>query len=233
MAQCAGISATWYTWLEQGRGGAPSSEVLERMVRALMLTEAEREHLFLLGLGRPPAPRHAPGGGVTPRLQRILDAIPHAPATVQTRSWDIVAWNRAAQVVLTDCAALPPARRNVLRRLFLDPEVRAAQSDFDGVARFVVAAFRADLARAADCPEAHALVEELRRGNPEFETLWSRGEVDDDGAGSKRLRLPPHGEIAFEISAFSVDGRPDLRLMVYIPATDADAARIAGIVADA
>jgi len=55
VAQRANISATWYTWLEQGRGGAPSGEVLERIAGALMLTGAEREHLFLLGLGHPPS----------------------------------------------------------------------------------------------------------------------------------------------------------------------------------
>src|SRR4029077_7205407 len=54
VAQRANVSATWYTWLEQGRGGAPSGDVLNRIARALMLTDVEREHLFLLGLGRPP-----------------------------------------------------------------------------------------------------------------------------------------------------------------------------------
>src|SRR6202046_4651379 len=58
VAQRANISPTWYTWLEQGRGGAPSAEVLNRIARALMLTEVEREHLFLLGLGRPPEVRY-------------------------------------------------------------------------------------------------------------------------------------------------------------------------------
>ncbi len=54
VAQRANISPTWYTWLEQGRGGAPSADVLDRIARALMLTDVEREHLYLLGLGRPP-----------------------------------------------------------------------------------------------------------------------------------------------------------------------------------
>src|SRR3569833_4493522 len=57
VAQRANISATWYTWLEQGRGGGASADVLDRIARALMLTDAEREHLFLLGLGRPPEVR--------------------------------------------------------------------------------------------------------------------------------------------------------------------------------
>src|SRR5579871_529103 len=80
VAQRANVSATWYTWLEQGRGGAPSASVLERIASALMLTEAEREHLFLLALGRPPEVRYQATEGVTPRLQRVLDALELIPA---------------------------------------------------------------------------------------------------------------------------------------------------------
>jgi transcriptional regulator with XRE-family HTH domain len=68
VAQRANISPTWYTWLEQGRGGAPSADVLDRIARALMLTDVEREHLFLLGLGRPPEVRYQAAEAVTPRL---------------------------------------------------------------------------------------------------------------------------------------------------------------------
>src|SRR6202795_1751496 len=67
VAQRANISATWYTWLEQGRGGNPSADVLDRIAKALMLTEVEREHLFLLGLGRPPEVRYRGGDAITPR----------------------------------------------------------------------------------------------------------------------------------------------------------------------
>src|SRR5579864_2390011 len=102
VAQRANVSATWYTWLEQGRGGAPSGEVLERIARALMLTEVEREHLFLLGLGRPPEVRYHATEGVTPRLQRVLDALDPSPALIKTATWDIVAWNRAAAAALVD-----------------------------------------------------------------------------------------------------------------------------------
>src|SRR6201996_4684965 len=79
VAQRADISPTWYTWLEQGRGGAPSAHVLDRIARALMLTEVEREHLFLLGLGHLPEVRYKKDGGVTPRLQRVLDSLEPSP----------------------------------------------------------------------------------------------------------------------------------------------------------
>ena len=82
VAQRANVSATWYTWLEQGRGGAPSADVLDRIARALMLTDVEREHLFLVALGRPPEVRYHAAGGVTPRLQRVLDALDPSPAVI-------------------------------------------------------------------------------------------------------------------------------------------------------
>src|SRR6201985_3961233 len=96
VAQRASISPTWYTWLDQGRGGAPSADVLDRIAAALMLTQVEREHLFLLGLGRPPEARYRPADAVTPRLQRVLDALEPTPAMIRTATWDVVAWNKAA-----------------------------------------------------------------------------------------------------------------------------------------
>src|SRR5690348_7589418 len=105
VAQRAHVSATWYTFLEQGRGGPPSTEVLERIASALMLNNVEREHLFLLAQNRPPALRYQESDGVTPRLQRILDAMESTPALVRTVTWDVIAWNRAAAKVLTDYGA--------------------------------------------------------------------------------------------------------------------------------
>lgn len=230
VAQRANVSATWYTWLEQGRGGAPSADVLDRIARALMLTDVEREHLFLLGLGRPPEVRYQAAEGVTPRLQRVLDALELSPALVKTPTWEVVAWNRAAAAVLTDYGSLPPEQRNILRLIFLDPRVRAAQFDWESVARFVVAAFRADAARAGAAAQVGALVDELCRLSPEFEAMWRDNDVRSYGEGVKRLRHPIAGPIAFEYSAFAVDGRPDLGMVIYNPATPADAERIRSLI---
>src|SRR5580692_585323 len=84
VAQRAHVSATWYTWLEQGRGGSPSADVLDRISRALMLTDVEREHLFLLGLGRLPEARFQAIEGISPRIQRILNALEFVPAFIKT-----------------------------------------------------------------------------------------------------------------------------------------------------
>ncbi len=222
VAQRANISATWYTWLEQGRGGNPSADVLDRIARALTLTAVEREHLFLIGLGRPPEIHYRGGDVITPRLQRLLDALTHSPAMIRTATWDVVAWNRAAAAVFTDYGALPPDQRNILRMMFRDPRVRAAHPEWEAMARAVVAAFRIDVARAGAEAEVAPLVEELCRSSAEFASLWRDSDVRAHGDGVKQLRHPRLGPLGLEYSAFAVDGRPDLSLIVYNPATRAD-----------
>ncbi len=231
VAQRANISPTWYTWLEQGRGGAPSAAVLDQIARALMLTDGEREHHFLLGLGRPPEAHYRKSVSVTPRLQRVLDALDPSPALIRTAIWDVVAWNRAATAMLGDYGALPPERRNILRIIFLDPNARAVQYDWESVARFVVGAFRIDAARAGAADEIEPLVDELSRLSPEFKAMWADTDIRSHGEAVKHIRHPVLGPLSFEYSAFAVDGRSDLTLVVYNPATAADADGIKSLVA--
>ena len=226
VAQRAHVSPTWYTWLEQGRGGAPSADVLDRIARAMMLTDVEREHLFLLGLGRPPEVRYRVPDGITPRLQRLLDTLDHSPAFIRTATWDVVAWNNAAAAVLTDYGALPEGQRNVLRLMFRDSAVRAAQSNWKSVARYVVASFRADVARAGAARNVQSLVDELCATSAEFAAMWRDNDVQAHGDGVKILHHPIAGKLSMEFSGFAVDGRPDLMMVVYNPATPADADKI-------
>lgn len=231
VAQRANISAAWYTWLEQGRGGAPSADVLDRIAGALMLTGVEREHLFLLGLGRPPEVHYEKSDVVAPRLQRVLDALNPSPAQIRTATWDVIAWNRAATVMLLDYAALPPEQRNVLRMMFLDPGARAAQYDWESVARFVVSAFRVDVARAGATAAVSAFVEELCRLSPDFARMWLANDVLAINEHIKHIRHPVFGPFAFEYSWFAVEGRPDLTMVVYNPATSEDLAKITAALA--
>ena len=232
VAQRAHVSATWYTWLEQGRGGAPSADVLDRLARALALKEVEREHLYLLAQGRPPEVRPpAPAASASPRLQRMIDTLETSPALVKNATWDIVAWNEAAAAVLTDYAALPPEQRNVMRLFFLNNRVRTTQPHWEHTARFVVATFRAEMARAGLCQRAHSLVEELVQTSPEFAAIWREHDVRNYGEGTKLIQPAHGGPIAFEYSSFAVDGQPGLGVVVYTPATPADAERVRALIA--
>jgi hypothetical protein len=197
----------------------------------MMLTEAEREHLFVLALGHPPEPRYKGPEGITPRLQRVLDAFPASPAIIKTATWDVVAWNKAAAAVLTDYALLPRDQRNIMRMMFSSARVRAAQDDWLSVARFVVGAFRADAARAGAGAEIADLVEELSRTSPEFEMLWRENDIAAHGEGVKRIHHPEIGLLELEFSTFSVEGRPDLGMIVYNPTTRETAERIQSLMA--
>lgn len=231
VAQRANISPTWYTWLEQGRGGAPSADVIDRIAAGMMLTEPEREHLYVLAFGHPPEARYSQPEGITPRLQRVLDAVPHSPAIIRTATWDVVAWNSAAAAILIDYSKLSRTDRNILRLMFSDSRIKAAQDDWYSVARFVVGAFRADAARAGAGAEIRQLVDELSAMSPEFAALWRDNEVVGHSEGVKRLHHPELGPIELEFSTFAVEGRQDLVMMIYNPATPESAASMKAFLA--
>jgi transcriptional regulator with XRE-family HTH domain len=226
VAQRANVSATWYTWLEQGRGGAPSADVLDRVARALVLSDAEREHLFLLAQHRPPQVRMPARGEVSPHLQRVLEALEYSPALVKNAMWDIVAWNRAAAAVLVDYSKLPPGRRNILKLFF----GIGKNEHWENNARLIVAAFRLETARRGVSDKAKALVDEMLVTSPEFARMWAENEVGAYGEGTKHIAHPATGIIALDYSGFAVEGQPDLTMFVYTPATDADLAKVKTLV---
>lgn len=226
------ISPTWYTWLEQGRGGAPSADVLDRIAAGLMLTEPEREHLYMLGLGRLPEPQFVPPQSVSPRLQRVLDAVHPSPALIRTAIWDVLAWNEAAAALLVDYALLPREERNILRLMFTSPHSKLRQQDWDSVSRFVVGAFRADAARAGASAntEVQRLVDELSRISEDFARLWQDNDIARQAEGVKSIVHPEVGLVELEFSAFVVDGRQDLGMLVFNPVTEASALRIQSLI---
>ena len=233
VAQRADVSATWYTWLEQGRGGPPSTDVLNRLAAALLLTPPEREHLFLLAQHRPPEVCYQACAGITPQLQRVLDSMEFSPAFVKTSAWDVVAWNRAATVVLSDYAALAPEQRNILRILFCNPRsrTRMTQAHWESNARLAVATFRLETARSGASESAKAIVDELSQSSPEFASMWRDNDVSSYGEGIKHLEHPVTGPLALEYSTFAVNDYPDLGLVIFAPATPADGERIKALIA--
>ena len=226
VAQRANISSAWYVCLEQGRGGAPSTDVLDKLAKALLLTDAEREHLFVIGLGRAPESRYKQPDAIEPRLQCVLDQLSPAPAFVKTATWDVVAWNRAAIVLWPNFEQLALSERNTLRMVFLDPHAKTLYYDWEGVARMAVAAFRADVARAGAMAEVAAMVGELSRSSAAFRAMWQDNDVSATAHAVKDLRHPDLGTLRFDASVFGVDGRQDLTMMVFMPASTDVAERI-------
>lgn len=231
VATRANVSVAWYTWLEQGRGGPPSVEVLERLVRALELDATGREMLFLLAQQRqPPLSQAVAPPAVTPTLQRVLDALTTSPAIVKTPTWDVVAWNSAAAAVLSDYGKLPVHERNVLRLLFGSPLPRASHPDWEDSARLAVGVFRIDVARIGGDPAAAALAAELQASSAEFRRLWAENEVHSHWGGTKRIHNSLVGPFTLEYTAFAVDGAAGLSMVVFTPLTAADVRAVASLV---
>ena len=134
--------------------------------------------------------------------------------------------------MLTDYGALPPEERNILRSIFLDPRARDLQYDWESVARFVLGAFKIDAARAGAAVEAGPLVDELCRLSPDFAAMWRDNDIQHHGERVKHIRHPVLGRLEFEYSAFAVDGRPDLSMVVYNPTTTADLDRIRALIGE-
>ncbi|MDO5500186.1 MAG: helix-turn-helix transcriptional regulator, partial [Propionibacteriaceae bacterium] len=137
VAQLAGLSADYYTRLEQGRHRSPSEAVLNGLAEALRLDDSARQHLF--ALARAAAGARSPGSTdrqvqrVRPSLHRLLESLPHLPAFVRGRRTDVLAMNPLARFVLHDFLAEPVRQRNLVRWALLDPEARTRYRDWEAV----------------------------------------------------------------------------------------------------
>ena len=230
VAARANISPAWYTWLEQGRGGAPSPDVLDRIADGLVLNEEEREHLFFLAFGRAPQVTYRPADAVTPRVQRLLDAMESTPAFIRTATWDVIAWNKASTQVMFDYGALPPQERNILRLMFRQAPNSLHQEDQGYIAKLLVNMLRADMARTGAIDAVDQLVTELCATSAAFQQLWTENDVRLNDNGIVRLDHPSLGAIELEHFSFGVDGRADLGMIVHNPVDPAIRERIRRLV---
>lgn len=215
VAALAGVSVTWYTWLEQGRSIQVSADVLERICTTLRMSPDEREYLFALVQHRPAPPTPTRSEAVSPTVARMLDAL-SVPAIVMTARWDVIAWNRLANTIFRDYDTLPPERRNLLRLLLVDDETY--QGDpvaYEAMARRIIAKFRVDYSQVPGDPAFDELIGELSARCPIFRRLWSSAEVigRSEGVASH----PRFGGMTFEHSSYVPEGSPTLRLVIFVP----------------
>jgi transcriptional regulator with XRE-family HTH domain len=209
-AQLAGVSATWYTWLEQGRDVAASPEALARLSRALQLSRAERAYLFNLAERRDPAA--APAAPAAPAGLAEAVARFDGPAYGLDRCWNAVCWNPAAARLFVGWLDGP--ERNLLRYVFRAPQARVLIGDWPQRARRVLAEFRTDFSRSLDDPQLRRLVDELRSEDAAFARMWDEQAVLGREGGLRRFDHPQDGPLAFEQFTFHPAERPDCKLVL-------------------
>ncbi|KAA5829211.1 helix-turn-helix domain-containing protein [Saccharopolyspora hirsuta] len=215
VAAITGISADYYTRLEQGRERHPSDAVLDALARALLLDATEHQHLHNLA-------RHASGArppeqpeveSVRPSVLRLLDSL-DSPAYVLNRCNDVVAANPTGLALLSGIDQWPASRRNTTRYLFLHPSARTLMVRWAEMAQNTVADLRATFGDNPDDQRLRALVEELTVKSEEFPAMWARHEVQPKSVGVKEFDHPAVGRIALTYEVLAVSGT-DQRIIVY------------------
>ena len=220
VAAVSGVSASWYTWLEQGRDMRVSDEVLERLSDTLKLSEDERIYLFSLVQGRPPRLRDASRMEAPPDIIRMISSL-SVPAIVMNLRWDVLAWNKMNALIYRDYTTRAPTDRNLLEILLTRPVHHMSREQLETAAARMVARLRFDYSRCSDDPKFESLVRRLNTVAALFNRLWRRPEFSLRAYGIHRFNHPQYGELAFEHTSCVPDGHPGVRVVIGAPANAA------------
>jgi transcriptional regulator with XRE-family HTH domain len=219
VAALAGVSASWYTWLEQGRDIRVSDAVLDRVSQALRLSEDERTFLFSLVQHRPPRLNRSIRDEAPADVLRMIHSTPN-PAVVMNLRCDILAWNIANSALYFDYGTLPPEQRNLLEMLLLQP-TRLTPEQVEKAVRRLIGRLRFDYSKCADDPRFEALFRRLVTHSPLFARLWREPDVALNAFGLYTIQHPRFGTLTFEHTSYVPDGHPNIRVVVCTPEDEA------------
>ncbi|MCF6743899.1 helix-turn-helix domain-containing protein [Blastococcus sp. KM273128] len=226
VALLAGVSHTWYTWLEQGRDIRPSPQVVDALARTLQLSAAEREYVLRLS-GNDPVRSHESVDAMPAHLQRLLDSLGPSPAYAITSRWSIAGWNAAYARLYPGVARVPAGDRNLLWLVFTDPAVRRLLGDWTTDSRRFLAQFRAEVGPRLADPEVADLVTRLQAASTAFREGWASRDVDRFTSTERRFEHPEVGTLVLEHHQLTPADAPGLQLVVYTAAQADSAARLA------
>lgn len=221
VAVLAGVGASWYQWLEQGRDITVSGQVLDSVGRVLKLSEPERQHLYALaGLTPPPLRSEAMAKtqGCALALKRMIDAWQPNPGHIVDRYWNITAMNTAAQLVF----GFDVVGTNCLIDFFENEQHSRGYPDAQEISRRVVAQYRAEMTNHPGDPGYDEVVQRLLVTSPFFAELWELHEVQAAGVNYKVYLHPQAGELHFESMQMRVPEWPDLTVVMHTPHAETD-----------
>ncbi|NJP93012.1 helix-turn-helix domain-containing protein [Nonomuraea sp. FMUSA5-5] len=219
VATLSGVSATWYTWLEQGRDIQPSRQVLDALARTLRLSPAERSYVLSLA-GYAPLPDAAePAGRTVPgHLQRLLDALAGFPAYAIAPDWTITGWNAAYAALYPNVATVDPGERNLLWLVFTDPYVRDLLPDWETTSRRFLAEFRAEAGPRLGDLARSPIVQRLLATSEVFHAAWQDHHIEGFASRERLFRHPAAGVLRYEHHRLALADQPDLHVVIYTPA---------------
>ncbi|MDQ3895901.1 MAG: helix-turn-helix transcriptional regulator [Actinomycetota bacterium] len=220
VAMLAGISAEYYVRLERGNVRGVSEDVLDSIVRALQLDEAERMHLFDLCRAANAAPsrrspRRSSQERVRPVVQRILDSMPGVAAFVRNDRLDVLAANQLGEAFYAPQFDDPVRPVNSARFVFLNPRARQFFLDWDTIASDCVGILRAEAGRDPYDKRLSDLIGELSTRSEEFRVRWADHNVKLHRTGVKRFHHPVVGDLILDFETLDLPGDPGQKLLVY------------------
>lgn len=216
VAKLSGVSASWYTWLEQGRDIRVSDEVLDRVSQTLQLSGEERIYLFSLVQRRPPPLGPGMLTACPADVERMIHNMP-MPAVVMNLRCDVLAWNAVNSVLYRDYSAVPPAERNLLEILMIRPVHTMSPAQQEAMGRRLIGRLRYDFSRCSDDPKFESLVHRLLSLSPVFRKLWRMPDVALEAYGPHTFNHARFGELTFEHTSYIPDGHPTIRVVVCTP----------------
>ncbi|MCE7001739.1 helix-turn-helix transcriptional regulator [Kibdelosporangium philippinense] len=207
VAVLAGVSADYYTRLEQGRERNPSAQVLRAIGNALRLTVDERGHLFrLAGLN----PTVAADRQVHPALLQLLDSFPNSAAYVLSPAFELLATNGLAKELLSPFAGMT----NMVRIMFHHPQAKVVFVEWPTLVENTVHALRLNWASYPDDPEIRDVVDDPLATSPEFAELWQDQAVGGLTRMFKVFAHPVVGRVELPYQTFDVRDAPGQYLLV-------------------
>lgn len=238
MAALAGISVEYYARIERGRKQQISESVLDALARALELNDLEATHLRDLAhavANRSSAPKNPVhhSDAVRPPLQVIIDALSPQPAWISNHRMDFLAGNREANAIYSPLFSDPADEGNRARFLFLNPNSRIFEIEWDRVAAETVGALRRYVTRHPEDRKLAKLIVDLNSQSAEFSTLWADHNVVHHRRGKVLLNHPAIGNLELDYERFDSTFDPDLTIFILLIENDSSAAhRVAELVQD-
>ncbi|GGD63486.1 helix-turn-helix transcriptional regulator [Paenibacillus nasutitermitis] len=222
VAQLAGVSPTWYTWLEQGRDITVSNSVLDCVAAALQLTMDEHKYLYALALDTAPGftAMKEERPEISPSLKWILQELQSCPSIISDRRCQIVGWNDAASHVFLDFEKIPFDKRNMIQLLFTRKEFRRLAGNWEHFVSGFLAIFRAYYGQYVEDEWYEHFLAEMKENHPDFNRLWSQSQVSSAPEVLIEFRHAKAGKMLFHLTSLQVQGSSDLRCSIYTPAPE-------------
>lgn len=213
LALLANLSVDYIIRLEQGRATNPSRQVLSALTRALRLSMAEREHLYVLAGHAAPNPAHV-SDHVPPGVQRLLDQLTATPLSVYDAAWNLITWNPLWAALFGDPTPLRGLERNAAWWAFVDmpAEFPPAVNRGSGARAAYVCDLRTASARYPHDRALHHLIREIRTASADFAALWDAAAVGVHEPMTKTVEHPEIGPITLDCDILAALGT-DLRII--------------------